>query len=73
MSTEVALAVSSGGERIEDWKLGRVAQVVNPIFASLRYLQWDSKSPVKKKRRCSSLQVSFYPGMIGLTSTKVES
>jgi len=31
--------VSSGGERIEDWKLGRVAQVVNPIFTSLRYLQ----------------------------------
>jgi len=39
MSTEVALVVSSGGERIEDRKFGRVAQVVNPIFASLRYPQ----------------------------------
>lgn len=50
MSTEVALAVSSDGERIEDRRSGRVAQVVNPMLTSLRYLQWDSKSPRRRWR-----------------------
>ena len=69
MSTEVALAVSSDGERIEDRRSGRVAQVVNPMLTSLRYLQWDSKSPMIM----ISLSGSASYGMIKLTSAKVES